>query len=268
MKKMTKTIKSITLWLALSLLGGAQNLVGLSCEDIQIFEKKGVTKQALLDLKRYIDMHGMNQQKKSDVISLADYSISSVKKRFWILNLKKKTVQAYKVSHGSGKLGGVAYGDLEHDGMLNQCRFSSERLLKFNARKHRKHTQQNMTRPGFFRSGALYNSPSHREKRKNGRLVKGWPNIRGSLNAMRLKGLSPGVNDKAMAQGVVMHGAWYNQAKIMGRSYGCPAFTPSEAPEILQTLTDEKALFYSYVPQCKAYYANALKGLPASKCKD
>ncbi len=234
----------------------------LSCKDVKLFADKGVTKQSLFDFKRYVAKNGLN----TSVIAIADYSLSSTRKRFWLLDLDKKTVRAYKVSHGSGKIGGVAYGDPEHDGYLNKCRISSERLLKFNAKKHRKHTQQNMTRPGFFRAGKLYVSSKHKEKRKGRRLVRGWPNIEGKKNALRLHGLSEGVNHKAFAQGVVMHGAWYNQAKVMGRSFGCPAFVPSDAPEILGLLAAKKAIFYSYVPQCSSDFANVLRSLPDHSC--
>jgi len=239
------------------------DLIALSCTDITVFKQAGVSKQALLDLKRYIDKNGSG----SHVAAIADYSLPSTQKRFWILDLKKMTAKAYKVSHGSGRLGGVAYGDPEHDGMLDKCRISSERFIKFNARKNQKHSQQNMTRPGFFRSAELYRSASHPEKRKKGKLVKGWPNVKGHYNAMRMDGLSPGVNTLARAQGVVMHGAWYNSGRLMGRSFGCPAFTAKDAPEILRMLSKEQALFYSYVPQCKADYQRSLQNLPVQSCK-
>ncbi len=108
-----------------------------------------------------------------------------------------------------------------------------------------------MTRPGFFKTLNLYNSSSHKEQRaKNGRLSKGWPNIEKSLNGLRLKGLTVGVNNFAYKRGVVMHEAWYNQGSLMGRSYGCPAFAPDEAKEIL-SLIKNGTLFFAYVPQCE-----------------
>jgi hypothetical protein len=233
----------------------------LTCADIKAFAKKGVTKAALYDVKSFLDQTAKKNSKEPSVIAIADYSIKSTKKRFWLLDLASKSVKAYKVSHGSGKVGGVAHGDPEHDGILNRCRIPPKVRLS-----RGKHTQQNMTRPGFFRAASLYVSSGHRQRLKNGRLVGGWPNISGSKNALRLHGLSQGVNDKAFKQGVVMHGAWYNQNKLMGRSFGCPAFTPSDAPELLSELARTKAMFYSYVPQCKADYEKVVQSLPKETC--
>ena len=110
-----------------------------------------------------------------------------------------------------------------------------------------------MTRPGFFKTAELYLSKSHTDiKSYNGRKMLEWPYIdeQGRKNAMRLDGLSPGINDHARRRGVVMHGAWYNDImSIMGRSYGCPAFESDKAPEVLNRIKNG-SLFYAFAPQC------------------
>lgn len=59
--------------------------------------------------------------------------------------------------------------------------------------------------------------------------------------SLRLRGLDPGVNDRAYARDIVMHGAAYVSDAIartlgrLGRSWGCPAVRPA----IAQTLIDE-----------------------------
>ena len=59
--------------------------------------------------------------------------------------------------------------------------------------------------------------------------------------SLRLRGMEPGVNDRAEARAIVMHGASYVGDGVahvlgrLGRSYGCPAVRP----EIARTLIDE-----------------------------
>ncbi|HKW02330.1 MAG TPA: murein L,D-transpeptidase catalytic domain family protein [Vicinamibacterales bacterium] len=59
--------------------------------------------------------------------------------------------------------------------------------------------------------------------------------------SLRLRGLDPGVNDRAYARDIVMHGAAYVSDAIartlgrLGRSWGCPAVRPA----IARTLIDE-----------------------------
>jgi len=74
--------------------------------------------------------------------------------------------------------------------------------------------------------------------------------------SMRLEGLDPGVNDRAMQRAIVMHGAPYvseatvRQLGRLGRSWGCPAVRS----EIAHSLIDEiKGGQYLY-----AYHSSAL----------
>jgi hypothetical protein len=71
--------------------------------------------------------------------------------------------------------------------------------------------------------------------------------------SLRLRGMEPGLNDRAEARAIVMHGAPYVGDEVahalgrLGRSYGCPALRP----EIARTLIDEvkdRTLVYAWHP--------------------
>lgn len=65
---------------------------------------------------------------------------------------------------------------------------------------------------------------------------------------LRLKGLSEGFNDNALARGVVAHGAPYVTANRAGRSEGCPAIEQSRAKELLPMLANG-AMVFLFAPQ-------------------
>ena len=165
-----------------------------------------------------------------------------------------ETRDPVKVSHGGGSLrsgynseGKVVrtrYGDSNHDGNLNRCRHTQSaidthnRLTRSLGKNDFANSQTNMTRAGFFKVSERYTST--RESSRH------WTNLGGGRNAVKMDGLSGDLNDHARDKGVVMHGAGYNTGDTMGRSWGCPAFTPGDARNILNTLTGG-ALYYSYV---------------------
>jgi len=60
---------------------------------------------------------------------------------------------------------------------------------------------------------------------------------------MRLLGVMNGFNDKALARGVVAHGAPYVTASKAGRSEGCPAMEPARAKKLLPKLADGGMVF-------------------------
>ena len=70
--------------------------------------------------------------------------------------------------------------------------------------------------------------------------------------SLRLKGLEPGINDRAEEREIVVHGADYvseDIAKVLGRlgrSQGCPALRPAAAPRIIETIKDGTFLFAYY----------------------
>lgn len=60
---------------------------------------------------------------------------------------------------------------------------------------------------------------------------------------LRLKGVSTGFNDKALARGVVAHGAPYVTGSRAGRSEGCPAMEQERAQRVLPELADGGMVF-------------------------
>ena len=60
---------------------------------------------------------------------------------------------------------------------------------------------------------------------------------------LRLMGVSAGFNDRALARGVVAHGAPYVTASKAGRSEGCPALEPERAERLLPQLADGGMVF-------------------------
>jgi hypothetical protein len=71
--------------------------------------------------------------------------------------------------------------------------------------------------------------------------------------SLRLEGLNPGLNDHAMARGIVVHGASYvsedmiRRSGRLGRSEGCPALSPTAAPRIIDMIEGGSVL-YAYYP--------------------
>lgn len=67
--------------------------------------------------------------------------------------------------------------------------------------------------------------------------------------SMRLRGLEPGINDRARERTIVLHGAPYARAEFvrqhgrLGRSWGCPAVEPEIARELIDLLRDGSLLF-------------------------
>jgi hypothetical protein len=60
---------------------------------------------------------------------------------------------------------------------------------------------------------------------------------------LRLRGVSEGFNDNALARGVVAHGAPYVTPKVAGRSEGCPAMEQSRAQALLPQLANGAMVF-------------------------
>ncbi len=74
----------------------------------------------------------------------------------------------------------------------------------------------------------------------------------GSGYSLRLTGLEPGVNDRAMERKIVVHGADYVNPSVipelgrLGRSHGCPAVQRSAARSIIDTIKGGSAVFAYY----------------------
>ena len=67
--------------------------------------------------------------------------------------------------------------------------------------------------------------------------------------SLRLRGLDPGVNDRAYARAIVIHGAEYvSEATArtlgrIGRSWGCPAVRPAIARTLIDEIKSGTVLF-------------------------
>jgi hypothetical protein len=74
--------------------------------------------------------------------------------------------------------------------------------------------------------------------------------------SLRLRGLDPGFNDKALSRAIVMHGAPYVSEALaehlgrVGRSWGCPAVREEVARGMIDTLKGG-ALLFAYYPDTK-----------------
>jgi L,D-transpeptidase catalytic domain len=70
--------------------------------------------------------------------------------------------------------------------------------------------------------------------------------------SLRLNGVDPGYNDKALERSIVIHGATYVDAArakagmYMGRSWGCPAVPQKESNNIITTIKNGTCLFIYY----------------------
>ncbi len=73
--------------------------------------------------------------------------------------------------------------------------------------------------------------------------------------SLRMRGLEPGVNDRALDRAIVMHGASYVSATFvqlegrLGRSWGCPAMREDVAREVIDRLKDGGLIFAYYPDQ-------------------
>jgi len=72
---------------------------------------------------------------------------------------------------------------------------------------------------------------------------------------LRLQGVMPGYNDKALARGVVAHGAPYVTPTKAGRSEGCPAMEQQRAQRVLPELANG-AMVFLFAPE-QSLLANA-----------
>jgi len=70
--------------------------------------------------------------------------------------------------------------------------------------------------------------------------------------SLKINGLEKGINDKALARKIVIHGSDYvgdeflEENPFTGRSYGCPAVPSSERDTIINTIKEGTCLFIYY----------------------
>lgn len=81
--------------------------------------------------------------------------------------------------------------------------------------------------------------------------------------SLQLKGVEAGINDKALARAIVIHGAAYaNESTIyargyLGRSYGCPALPQKMSSKIIDKIKGGSLLF-AYYPDNKYLEKSAI----------
>jgi len=78
----------------------------------------------------------------------------------------------------------------------------------------------------------------------------------GHGESLRLSGLEPGVNDRAMERAIVMHGAWYVSRAViaehgeLGRSWGCPALERGVDRRVIERIKGGTTLV-AYYPDAR-----------------
>lgn len=165
------------------------------------------TKVLRLSLTAY-----MNARKKGygnkELLTVIDYSKPSSEKRLWVFDVKHgRTLMNTWVTHGKNSGGTFAKNFSNKDGSL---------------------------------------------KSSLGLFVTEDPYIGGNGYSLHLKGLEQGINDNAHRRNVVIHGAWYVNADIIrergqiGRSWGCPAVSVSQARPLIDTIKDDSLVFAYY----------------------
>ena len=90
----------------------------------------------------------------------------------------------------------------------------------------------------------------------------------GNGYSLKLQGLDEGVNDRAEARHIVMHGAWYVSAEHarrqgrLGRSHGCPALSETSARTVINEIKGGSFVF-SYSGKDEGWYQKASSTLNA-----
>ena len=150
-------------------------------------------------------------QVKKPLLYFVDYGLPSTTPRGYVFDMDSlKVVEGpFTVAHGRGS-SAAQYGI--------PTRFSNA-------------SGSAATSLGLYIAKSLYDFHGH----SGGRAY--------SSVGLRLVGVSAGFNDKALARGVVAHGAPYVTADKAGRSEGCPAIEPGRAKELLPKLADGGMVF-------------------------
>ena len=88
----------------------------------------------------------------------------------------------------------------------------------------------------------------------------------GNGYSLKLQGAETGINDKALARAIVMHGADYANEEVigkkgyLGRSYGCPAVPQKLNKKIIDTIKEGNCLFVYYPDQTYLKKSKLLNG--------
>lgn len=84
--------------------------------------------------------------------------------------------------------------------------------------------------------------------------------------SLRINGVDPGYNDKALERSIVMHGAAYvdgaraRAGMYMGRSWGCPAVPQKESATIITTIKNGTCIFIYHPSRNYLQHSKILNG--------
>ncbi len=174
-------------------------------------------------------LDAVNKIDNQDFILLVDYTKPHVADRFFILDMKSGKVESCPVAHGYGSNSNCPP---EHQVRCNgkiKCKITSE----VNNRSGGGATSRGfyLTDEGYRSSQNTFNSGSPRSS---------------GHNALNLRGLLGGVNDKALDRSVVFHRASYAE-NMCSSSAGCPAI----CPQLFEDYKDKvkRSLMYVHTPE-------------------
>ena len=155
---------------------------------------------------------------RKPLLYFVDYGLSSTQARGYVFNMSTLQVLEgpFTVAHGRGS-STTQYGV--------PTRFSNS-------------SGSAMTSLGLYLAEGLYQFTGH----TGGRAY--------SSIGLRLQGVTHGMNDNALARGVVAHGAPYVTATKAGRSEGCPAMEPQRAQRVLPELANG-AMVFLFAPDAR-----------------
>jgi hypothetical protein len=150
---------------------------------------------------------------RRQVLTVIDYELPSYERRLWVIDIEHRRVLHEEwVAHGMGRPRGTGG--------------SMEEALSFS------------NTPGTLKSslGLFLTAETYRGQH-------GY--------SLRLDGLEPGINDAARERLIVIHSADYvsrdrAEARLVGRSWGCPAIRPRVAKTLIDLIKDGSVLWIYY----------------------
>lgn len=132
---------------------------------------------------------------------------------------------------------------------------TTRQLLFHELVAHGKNSGENLTRSFSNQEGSLMTSL--------GTFVTGAPYMGKNGYSLRLRGMEPGLNDRAEQRTIVLHGAPYVDDEVahalgrLGRSHGCPAVRPAIARTLIDQVKD-RTLLYAWHPSLNEQVAPAV----------
>jgi hypothetical protein len=156
----------------------------------------------------YINLRSKNAIQKQDIITIIDYSLSSVQKRLWVIDLKNsKVLWNTLVAHG------------RNTGETYAKNFSNV-------------SESLMSSLGFFVTGNIYNGSNGMSMILKG-LEKGFND-----NAMARAIVMHGAD--------YVSGSFIKKTGRIGRSWGCPSIPQEVRDGIINTIANGTCLFIYY----------------------